>query len=257
MNNDTIKRLEALEKSAQEEFSKAKRGLTVTCIGYAVLFIVVVAYTTVAYKLITSWATPETISAMAITYAKDQLPLLKNEIGKQTKENAPVIADRLVSMVHSVIPQAENFAKTQIDMAVDTQLEKFRNEYMPELTLELKKTLKDAEKSAKPLTEPGASKEYADFFADTLDAELAKILDENAKKQMAWLRDELGVLKSKPASRMTAKELAEKRLVIYWLFLVNNAEVGDSAFSSYLKTVSAFAEHIDSFFIDDSKVELK
>jgi hypothetical protein len=71
------------------------------------------------------------------------------------------------------------------------------------------------------------------------------------KSQMAWLRDEINMLAVKPEARLNAREKAEKTLLTNWLYLVNNAKVGERPFATTIRLFTDVLKHVDGFFIDE------
>lgn len=250
-NDDTIKRIARLEQRAAEECAKIKKSLAVSVAVYGFIFLLAAGYTTVVFTMIKERSTPKELAALVIDYAQSKLPDVKDELARQSKDNAPVLADKAVNMAHSLIPQGSQFIKTQIDTLADELISQTRNNYLPQIAVEIQKTLASFNEETKGLKDPEIAKGYAELFAESLDLELGKIIDEKAKVQMRWLLNEIATLSSKPVSRMSARELAEKRFIMYWLFLLNHGEIGDSKLTELIRTVSNLAEHVDKAFVED------
>lgn len=257
MNKEVENKVAALEKTVAAECEVARKSLLFSVIGYGLLFVFVLAYTTIVFNMIKERSTPDVIAALVGDYAKSKIPLLKDDLKRETKANAPAIAEKLMISLHSFIPQAEAFVKNQIDIAIETHIRMLKDKCVPEITSQIEVKLDNLEKVAKHLDDPDFPKIFALFFSDSLDEALAKICSDDAKRQIASLRDDLMTLKVKPEERLTAKECAERQLIVHWLFLVNNAEVGDRPFSRSLRFATEFAKHVDSFFVDDTPASIK
>jgi len=261
--NDSEMKCHSLEKTLRKEYEKAIIGVKVTALIYGLLAIFVFAYTSYVYVKIRELATPANVAALAGDYAKEKIPVLKQHLVAQVNANAADWANQLADYAHKeLIPQLGDTAKQQLNNLADMLMQEIKTKHLPALKDYLKKNVDEALSHAEIVSDDKIAKAYAVLLVEELDGEVDKIMDNKIYQQIENLKNEVETLIHKPKAKLTKKEDAEKRVLMYWSYLANHKDMGESLFASKMQAVSdAFNYVAKTFFeapaVSDSTAILK
>jgi len=235
---DIISKATALEKQVRIEKDKLAWSIKLTILAYGILLIFVFGYTTIAASKIKELATPQTIAVGLADRVERQIPELRKNLEVRVRTHAPVIAAELTAFLHTMIPDAETFARQQLDILADDLIRSTREAYMPQLAQYLSATIDEASKNTDFLRDKNVGKSIAEMLAGDLDKELDKFINDKFFTGTRSLTNDIDALASKSTDKMTALEASEKRVLMYWLFLVKHGEPGDSKIASAVRLLS-------------------
>lgn len=252
-NSNLQNKIDNLEKMLAAERTSADKGFKLTIAVYGILVLIVIFYTGYIVKEFKEKATPQTIASMMSGYAEEQLPVMKGYLKENVKEQAPVWAEKAVDYSISIIPQLEDVGKKQVDVLVDNMVAQFNQEHFPKLQefcfQNLDKTFKDAD----IISDEKMSGAIADVLVERIDDHINQVVNDKFYYKLNELRAEVDKVLAKPDNKLTKKERAEKDVLIYWTFLVNHAEVGNSRFMDAVKFFSMFVRAFDDMHLNLEK----
>ncbi len=247
--NDVEAKINSLEKTLRTEHEKMLSSVKLTALVYGLLAIFVFAYTSYVFTKIKELATPANVAALAGDYAKEKIPLIKQHLAEQVDSNASLWADQLVSHAHKLIPQLGDVAKRQVDSLADTLITEIKSKHLPALKDYLKRNVDEALTHAEIVSDDKIAKAYAVLLVEELDGEMEKIMDNKIYQQIEYIHTEVETLINKPKSKLTKKEDAEKRVLMYWAYLAKHKDMGESIFTEKMKTLTdGFNYVIKNFF---------
>lgn len=232
-------KISSLGKTLRKEHEKTVTSVKIVALVYGLLAIFVFAYTSYVLVKIKELATPATVAAMAGDYAKEKIPVIKQQLASHVDANAADWAGKIVAQGHKFIPEAGNMAKKQIDSITDTLLQELKTKHLPALKEYLKKNVDEAlSRSADLVNDDKLAKAYAVLLVEELDSELEHIMDTKVYSQIERLHTDIETLINKPKSKLTKREDAEKRILMYWSYLANHRDMGESIFDNKLQKLS-------------------
>jgi hypothetical protein len=256
MDAELLKKLEALEKSIVQDKQRAEKSFVTTLVIYGILLIFVIGYTTFLTNSLRATATPETVAAFLGSAVEEQIPELKTYIKENAKTQAPIWAAKAVDYTIDMIPQLESIAKEQIDVLVTSLINQFRNEYMPDVVKFCRENLDMAFKNADIVSDEEMAKAVSGILVEELEDEVDKLLTDKFFFKMKELRKEIDRIATTPDSNMTRRDLAEKRVLLYWTFLVDHAETGQSHFLDAIRFASFFTQAFEDLHISLEKEKI-
>jgi hypothetical protein len=256
MDTEMLKRLESLEKAVATERQKTEKGMMITLVVYGLLVLFVIGYTTYIKNALKSVATPESVAALLSSQVEDRIPQLKEYIKDNAKTQAPIWAAKAVDYTIDMIPQLESIAKDQIDVLVVSLISQFRDEYMPDVVKFCTENLDIAFKNADIVSDEEMAKAVSGILVEELEREVDNLLTDKFFFKMKELRKEIDKIATTPDAQMNRRELAEKRVILYWTFLVNHAEIGESRFLDMIRFASFFTQAFEDLHIDLDKEKI-
>ena len=248
--NDSEMKCNSLEKTLRKEYEKTIISVKVTALIYGLLAIFVFAYTSYVYVKIKELATPANVAALAGDYAKEKIPVLKQHLVAQVNANAADWANQLASCAHKLIPQLGDAAKQQLNNLADMLMQEIKTKHLPALKDYLKKNVDEALSHAEIVSDDKIAKAYAVLLVEELDGEVDKIMDNKIYQQIENLKNEVETLIHKPKAKLTKKEDAEKRVLMYWSYLANHKDMGESLFASKMQAVSDAFNYVAKTFFE-------
>lgn len=128
-------RVEALEKIIEMQEKHIRRGTKVVAWIYAVLIIIVLAYTTYVYSFITSVVEEQTTEEQLVAYTRSwcatELPKHRETAVRKLREESDVWSKDLVAAVINMIPALEERLKNHTSTAITSMMVELNREVMP------------------------------------------------------------------------------------------------------------------------------
>jgi flagellin-specific chaperone FliS len=226
-NNELETKVNELVEQISTMKNKNRSSEKITIIVYLILVIFVFFYTSFLMNWIKSTVTPDSISAYSRNLVEDKMLTPENhkKIITMCYDNIPIVAEKLVQVTNEkVIPNARVKIKNIINVQVDKLIKHLETNLLPKLHFVMDKNLKALKKHSSILDED-VGKELSKVLVANIDKELDSIINHKVKKRINMLADELNKIALKPIKNLTAKEGAERRVIIYWIFLLENDEI--------------------------------
>ena len=234
-------KVNSLATKIEDLRAKGDKSTRIATIVYIVLVIFVFGYTTAIMSMLKKKATADSISAIAKVKINDSLLTEGNRqwVLDYCKEQTPLIANGLVMLTHDqIIPSIKMKIKDQLDKQVDGIIVRLEKDVYPELNKVLSEHVNELKKHS-DLTDKKVAAELAKLLAKDLDTEMGKFINDKLKSRMDALSLELNRISSKKYSELTAKEAAERRLIVNWVFLMEHHESPANVLGEVLQGVNA------------------
>lgn len=254
--SDITKKLEVLEELVQQETRSLSVNMKITAVVYAVLVIFVFSYTTYIVGQFREKATPDSLAVMATDMAEKQIPEMRKYLGKHIKERAPQWAGQIVGYVHQLIPQLENTAKEQINTLIEKIVGDLKTDHIPNLRAHVQERLNHVFKDSDVVNDKHTAQAVAEVLIEETDKELSKLINERFSWSVKDLSDKVDQLTHQPNSKLTQRDLAKKRVLVYWMFMLNHGEVGDSKIASLVRSLSFMMQAVTDQHISHEKEDI-
>jgi hypothetical protein len=246
MKNDWQEKIESLYKSVINEEKNLSSSLNKALIFYIIIIIFLGGYTVYLNIRIKELATPTNLAIAINTQIKNSIPQFARSIKAQMKPGAKQMAYQSVDSVKSMIPKATEFAKNQIDFYVDEMANEVEKKHLVELQKIFEESIDHVAKNKDLIKDNKLGKALAFDLSSRLDKELGNIINNSFINSVDKFRTEVDSLRLKKITRMTKKEHAEKMFLVYWLYIVDNQEVGGGLFRDVITlandTIKAVSE---------------
>jgi hypothetical protein len=229
--------------SLTEEISvlekKTKNWKNITLAVYIVVVLFVFIYTTVIFGLIKAHLSADNISATGKNLISTKLEELRPQVINYAKENIPVLADYAVDTIKTdIIPSLENQIFLTLDIHSAKLIEVLTKEVLPQLRKSVDEQVKIAIKNENILKDKDAGKEIAHLIVNQANIEMNKLFDHKFAKAVFDLKQRLKVLATKKDSEITQKELSQRKVIVAWLYMVNNDKTPDKIVMDLFNDIS-------------------
>jgi hypothetical protein len=235
--NNLQEQINQLEKKLLKHEQNFKSSFRNTTIFYAVIIVVVLAYTTILNKKIKEAATPASVAVMINEKVAAAIPELRSQIKTQLEPSAKEAATKTVAMLHKITPYAKELVKSRINIYTDKIADKLEKEHLPAFEVALDRALTDVEKNKDIVKDHNLGKELSAHLIKELDKELAKIIDRPFMDALDKLTSDIEKLHSTPANELNKKQLAERKFIATWLYLINTDQNDDKGMLSNILEV--------------------
>ncbi len=225
MNNniELLAKVDHLAKVIQEKKNKAMGTTKMYAIVYGIIVLFIFGYTSVIFAKLKEYSTPDNISALVKNKIKDSLPGLNHSLITQARKNAPIIAEKAVEAINEAIPKIEDVIKNVIDENAKKVILQIKGDIFPKFNKILRDNAKVINDSAEALTDENTAKEIAKALVKEIEREIDyNIIGDEFYKKLESFRAELEAIAVKPANQLTMKEAAERKIIVNWLYLINN-----------------------------------
>lgn len=233
--NELNNRVQQLAKEIADARFKVDTALRSTIVFYIIVILGITAYTLYLGYKIQQLATPQTVATMIGSALKDQMPAIQQQLVQQAKIQAPIMAKKTIDAGEKLLPQAEMLIKSKIDSSIETIIDKTVNTAMPVIMDRLKANFDDISKHKNLIADKKTAETIADLLSTGIAAELDKVIDTSFYNEITKLQKDIDSIAQQSAAKITMREMAEKRVIIYWLYLVEKAEPGESPMVELLR----------------------
>ncbi len=244
MSNNINERIEKLYQAVSKEEKNFVSSLNKALGFYLVIIIILASYTVFLNIKIKELATPSNLAIALNTKIKDTIPFFTKQIKEQMKPGAKQLADKTIESIHALIPKSTEFAKTQIDFYLNDIMSQVENKHLGVLQKIFESSVDEAMKDKDIVQDKNLGKALAAQITAKIDDELKNVINNEMLDSIDKLRMDIESLRAKPVKLMTKNEYAERSFLVYWLYLVNNAQPGESNFADVLNTLTRASENI-------------
>jgi len=238
--NEFDNKIQQLGKEIADARFKVDTALRSTVIFYIIIIVGVTFYTLYLSSKIQQLATPQTVATMIGSAVKEQMPKIQQQLVQQAKLQAPILAKKTIDSGEKLLPQAEMLIKSKIDAGVASIVDHTFNAAMPVLVERIKGNFDEISKHKNLITDKKTSEAIADLLSVQIASELDKVIDSAFYNELTKFQKDIDAIAQKAPSKITQRELAEKRVIIYWLYLVEKAEPGESPLVEVLRLVPEY-----------------
>lgn len=243
---DLEMKINDLADKIAEMKKKTESSTRIAAIVYVVLVIFVFIYTSTIMSMLKQKATADSISAQLRITLEERVLTAENrqKLLDKCREKTPEVADALVQMTHDeIIPGLKDQIKNLLDKQVDGIIVRLEKDVYPEINKIIKAHAEELKKHS-DLTDEQVAKEIAGILAKDCDREMSKFINDKLRYRMGKLKEELDKVSSKPYKSLTAKEAAERRLLVNWVFLMEHHEAPSNVLGDVIKEVNATYEKV-------------
>ena len=242
--NNVEERLATVESMMAAEHRRLSRFLVQSVVIYAILVVVVIAYTCfAAYEIKKMTSEDELLSQLRALML--QVPDKRRELVNLYDQNADPWAKQVVAEGLSQVDSLEEMATGAVDEAVDKLAEAVRSEILPTFTAALKEHAPEIKQQHADFKDPALAASVVEVFSEVVEAELDKYVNEHFVKGIQDLQVRLNKLAS-PKAKLTRKEDAMRQFLQCWVYLADHADMGESPLEGLLKSVK------DRWLLDES-----
>jgi hypothetical protein len=225
-----LDRIGLLELTVAEERRGARRSLVILAVLYALLVPLVAWDATRVLHQIQAAAHPDNVAALAAHHVRARLPELQQRLTTDIERQAPEIAARVTASAHDTIPVLGELARRNLALAADRLVQAMNERHVPAVVDFVRASLGDLpQQTARLAGDPDVTRRIAELTVQALDRELALALSDTLLDRVAVLGPAVGALAARPAAELTARERAEKAVLVNALYLVNRSERGDTS----------------------------
>ena len=231
--SDRVKSLENLLSDREDRLNKK---ITRTIIIYVILVCFTGAYTIFMVYYLKRQTSPDVLSEVAVNltsqYAAKGRDYAVNRIGDNSEE----LAQAVVTQTIESIPKAEIPILNAVDIFIDYVEQHMKNELIPAFTRVLEKHADELRARYQDLQDEEKMQGLALVFVDILELEMDRYINEALISEVFELKKKLLEFARADAT-LTKKQLAQREVLINWVYLTENQDVGDSFFFNFIEKV--------------------
>jgi len=217
--NDTTSRLESLEKSIDSQLKKSKNGLVAITVIYIILVIIVIGYTTFIVSYTKDLAKPPVIAEFIVGNIQAKVPDLTQNIKDNSKAYGNFLAKQTLVYIKSFIPLLTNMAKVQLDNTAEVINSEMNENYLPIINDYFKLNKVQINAMFKDMTDEQIAMQLNEMMYEELDKN-AELLNVPIGESINQLKAKIDRLANTPNSQLNNEELAQKRIIAYWIYLI-------------------------------------
>ena len=222
-------KLNIIEEKLAAQLKKSKFSLKITAILYLIIVIFVIAYSSYVTSKFKALATPDTIAELLILKAEQSIPVITDYLKDNSHALADSFANQTVDYARSMIPSLGLLIQGNIDVFITRINDEFSSKYLPIIDEYFKLNKTSILQHIKTLSNEDAAKALAEELMERVNFGVLSTGSE-FNTAMVEFKQELDHLASTPNDKLTRKELAHKRAIGYWVYLVKHAEPGELKF---------------------------
>ncbi len=230
--------LQALVEEKEKQYT---RSIIRTTVIYVLLFLFVLGYTTFIYQSFKTSATPEAIAGIVIDYARERMPGAVMSLRKELAPAGERLARKSVEMLLDAVPQAGNIVRDMIATQVNDLLTYVEDKQMPVFYKLVDEQIADVLKAHKEMKDEKLLNYFPDIAADKISDEMRKVVTADVFTGIQDLEGQLQFLRNTPNQKLLRRQYCEKMLIVYWVYLCDQAEVGSpdkGSLASFAKLIN-------------------
>jgi len=226
--------LESLVEARQDEIEKRLRK---TVVVYSVLVVLIALYTSFVSSKIAEYLEPQAVSEQFEALMRAQIPVQRMTITLEAEQLSRELIGELSETVLARVPGLESYLVSRLDMMADMLAKEIEVQVMPAFTKFVKEEAPALKQQHKDLADGEAAEGFVLLLTDTIGEEADKYLNDNMIGAVGDLKAQL-VRLTKPGAKLTRKEDAQRRALIYWAYLAENAEMGSTIYHELIQEAS-------------------
>jgi hypothetical protein len=226
---DTEKRLDILEEKLTIQLKKSKSSFRNTVIVYVLIIIFVIGYTSYVTSKFKDLATPETIAELLMLKTEETLPTINQYLIDNSQPLADSFANQTVDYTRAMIPSLGLLVQAQLDLFVGQINNEFNTKYMPVIDEYFKENKDSIVQNINTLSNEQSAELLAKALMEQVDFGVLNISNE-FNTAMIKFKQQVNYLAYTRNNKLTKKELAHKRAIAYWMYLVKHADTGKLEF---------------------------
>jgi hypothetical protein len=241
--NDLERKIDALAAQLDASRKKAVFSTKLTALVYGLLVVFVFAYTSFIVTHLKRAATPDNLSAVVKTTIQEMLPALRVNVVNSAKASAPQLADYLANLPKEVAPILEDRVKSLVDDQIDVVVTAVKTDLVPRLVEVLDANAEAIHLTTESLKDQSVASALSLLLVEELEVEMDKMFNDQFRRTCADLRDQLDQIREKPVDALTQKERVERQLLIGWVFLTEHGDA-QSSYGNVLERLGHMYEFV-------------
>ncbi|MGE4563711.1 MAG: hypothetical protein AB7F32_02480 [Victivallaceae bacterium] len=223
MKNSNLEKLEEILVKINEEEKYYTAALRRTVIAYALLIVFIAAYTTWLTAKLQSEVTPKNVAMLINTSLKESLPTIRNNVRQMMVPAARDLASRTVQSALDMIPAGTKLIQNTVTETVDSMFNRFDQETITPMEEVILRNIDEVLANKDMVSNPELADILSKRVTASLQAELKKVVCNEAFSEIANLKLRLKTLLDTPADKLTFQQQQEKMFIIYWLAMIEKA----------------------------------
>lgn len=234
--NKVEEKIRALEQLVDERERKLNRKIKTTIVIYAVLVVVVAAYTTIIVPKFKEETSPEKLHEIARGTIGEHITELRIRAADHIREHSADWASLAVRRSIEMIPQLEDPILQLSDDLNDYIAEHIEHVLIPSFTNALKEHAEEIRDRYKEFNDEEKMRGLALIFIEVFEEQMDDYLNDRFTVEVFELQKRLMDF-SRTGGQMTKKQDAQRRLLINWLYIAEVGESGESPLTTYLESL--------------------
>lgn len=229
-----------LQTLVEEKEKQYTRSIVRTTAIYVILFLLVLGYTTFIYQNFKTSATPEALAGLVVDFARQRMPDAVLSIRKELRPAGERLGKKSVEMLLDAIPQAGNVVRDMIGVQINDLLTHVEDKQMPVLYSLIDEQIASVLKAHKELKDEKLLEYFPALAAEKISEEMKKVVTADVFDGVQELEKQLQFLHDTPNQKLLRRQYCEKMLIVYWVYLCDQAETGspDGSLASFTKLIN-------------------
>jgi hypothetical protein len=226
---DTDKKLNIIENKLAIQLKKSKSSFRNTIIIYLLIIIFVIVYSTYVTSRFKDLATPDTVAELLMFKTEEALPIINQYLLENSQPLADSFATQTVDYTRAMIPSLGLLVQGQLDLFAAQINNEFNTKYLPVIDEYFKENKDSIVQNINTLSDEQSAELLAKALMEQVDFGVLNISNE-FNTAMIKFKQQVNYLAYTRNSKLTKKELAHKRAIAYWMYLVKHAKTGKLEF---------------------------
>lgn len=229
-----------LQTLVEEKEKRYTRSIVRTTVIYVILLLLVLGYTTFIYHSIKNAATPEALAGLLVDFARERMPDAVMTLRKELRPAGERLGKKSVDMLLDAIPQVGNIVRDMVGTQINDMLTYVEDKQMPVLYSLIDEQIADVLKAHKQTRDEKLLDFFPEIAAEKISEEMKKVLTADVFNGIQDLEKQLQFLHDTPNQKLLRRQYCEKMLIVYWVYLCDQAETGtpDGSLASFAKLLN-------------------
>lgn len=229
-----------LQTLVEEKEKQYTRSVVRTTVIYVILFLLVLGYTTFIYQNFKSSATPEALAGLVVDFARQRMPEAVLTLRKELCPTGERLGKRSVEMLLDAIPQAGNIVRDMIGVQINDLLTHVDDKQMPVLYTLVDEQIAEVLKAHKLTKDEKLLDYFPAVASEKISDEMKKVVTADVFDGVQDLEKQLQFLHDTPNQKLLRRQYCEKMLIVYWVYLCDQAETAssDGSLVSFAKLIN-------------------
>ena len=248
-------KITGLEDLLEERERKLYKKIRNSIMIYVVLVIFVIAYTSFVVTQIKKLTTVEYAFEIIKGTMSEQVTTLRNKGTQKIKENSDMWATNLVIQIVDTIPLLEKPVLMIFDDMTNYIVLHVENVLVPAFTANLRENAEELKSRYKEFQDEEKMQGLSYIFVEIFENEMDKYINDKFVSEVFNLQKKLRELSSDNVE-LTRKEEAQRRILINWMYLTDNADFSESPLSRLVDKLSRQLQSLIGYDEEEEEIEM-
>jgi len=229
MDKELKEKMENLLSRIEREDKRASSSFVVSMVCRILITLLLVCSLTYIAVSFNKLANPQNVAVALNQKVLKSIPTVHNQLKQELPIQAKALAGDTVKLIHRFIPMLGDMLEAQLETRFDQLMTHYKVQREQIFENICSKVIDKIRKDKDLVNDDTLAEVLAVQLANECDREAKDIINNAFFKEIDKLQANVEKLRSTPNKAMTRSQAAKKNLIVSWIYLVDNKEVGQKS----------------------------